>query len=136
MRKVLVASVVTSLLALPMAFGSTATTYVTYDCQHLRQRPSSILFACGDGNYYVNHLQWTGWHSKRAFGRGVFHFNDCKPDCAGGTFHKRRGSLLLRFRRWCSPERKFAFKHAYIRYNRPYQGRQKHSYGLVCPLHY
>lgn len=114
------------------ALGRSAT-YVTNDCQHVAQRPHVIVFACGDGNFYAKHLHWNAWHRKKAFGRGDFYYNDCDPDCADGHFHKVRGSLKLRFRRWCSKQHKFVFKHAYIHYNRPVGGRRRQNYGLACP---
>lgn len=51
-------------------------------------RPSSITFACGDGNFYVNHLKWTGWGSTFAAGMGTGSLNDCEPNCAAGHFHQ------------------------------------------------
>ncbi len=122
-----------TLVALPSALGRSPT-YVTYDCQHVKERPHSILFACGDGNFYVNHLRWFSWHRKKAFARGVYHYNDCDPNCAEGKFHRIRGSLKLEFRRWCADQKKFVFKHAYTHYRRPHRGHSRESFGLQCPF--
>lgn len=51
------------------------------------ERPSSILFACGDGNFYVSHLHWSNWTASSASAIGVGHQNDCTPYCAAGHFH-------------------------------------------------
>lgn len=109
-------------------------TYVTHDCQHVKIRPHRILFACADGGFYVNHLHWRSWHRRRAIGHGVFHQNDCRPDCAGGSFHKRHGRLVLRYRQWCPKIHKFVFKRAKIRYHRPLLGQRRETFHLSCPF--
>jgi hypothetical protein len=50
-------------------------------------RPHAILFACADGNFYVDHLRWASWSAPSASAVGIAHQNDCIPDCAGGHFH-------------------------------------------------
>jgi hypothetical protein len=50
-------------------------------------RPHRILFACADGNFYVDHLRWSSWAARSASGLGVGHQNDCMPYCAAGHFH-------------------------------------------------
>jgi hypothetical protein len=109
-------------------------TYVTHDCQHVKVKPRAILFACGDGNFYVKRLHWRAWHLRRAVAHGVYHFNDCKPDCARGTFHKRRGRLVLRRRLWCPDIDKFVFRRAKVRYKRPWNGKRRFSFRLFCPF--
>ena len=120
-------------LAVPSAQAAPVT-YVTKDCVHVAVEPHYILFACADGNYYANHLQWALWDLKRARGHGVFHQNDCKPDCASGHFHKRRGTIHLRYRRWCPKIHKYVFKHAHVHYNRPLLGRSGESFAMFCPI--
>ncbi|HEY7875222.1 MAG TPA: hypothetical protein VIG64_08875 [Actinomycetota bacterium] len=109
-------------------------TYVTHDCYSVKQEPAKILFACGDGNYYVNHLHWDAWGVRRAEGTGVFHFNDCEPDCARGQFHKRSGTLVLRYRKRCRDIEKNVFRQARITYERAWEGDRKTRFGLFCPL--
>ena len=122
------------LTSVPAMARKQRTTYVTHNCSNVKVRPRSILFACGDGNYYVKRLRWRSWHVGRAVGRGVFHMNDCAPDCARGEFHKRKGRLLLRRRLWCPEIDKFVFKRAKVRYRRPWQGKRKSSFRLFCPF--
>lgn len=57
-------------------------------CAHKPEvRPASIVVACADANFYVDHLHWTSWGSQAAVGVGTGHRNDCKPNCAAGHFH-------------------------------------------------
>jgi hypothetical protein len=109
-------------------------TYVTHNCQGVKTRPRSILFACADGGYYVKRLRWRSWRTWRAVGRGAFHFNDCDLTCVDGTFHKRKGRLILRRRLWCPSISKYVFKRAEIRYRRPWQGDRRYSWRLSCPF--
>lgn len=137
MKRVIATVCVATLASVSIPLSSAVArrpTYVTHDCQHVRQRPRSILFACGDGNYYVKRLHWRSWHKRWARARGVFHFNDCDPNCAEGTFHKRRGRLILRRRLWCPSIDKFVFRRAKVKYRRPWQGERRLSFGLYCPL--
>jgi len=58
------------------------------DCQgKLLVKPASITLACGDGNFYVEHLKWTGWGESFAAATGTGKANDCQPNCAAGHFH-------------------------------------------------
>ncbi|HET7481449.1 MAG TPA: hypothetical protein VFK89_01180 [Actinomycetota bacterium] len=130
-----VATAVLAALFVPVSAGGAEPTYVTHDCVSTRMEPSQIMFACGDGGFYVKHLHWSSWYRMHAHGRGVFHLNDCDPSCAGGTFHSRRGTLSLRYRLWCPDVHRWVFKRAKIRYDRPFPGhRRKESFRLYCPL--
>jgi hypothetical protein len=53
----------------------------------LHVKPSSFMFACGDGSSYVQGIAWTVWGSRDAVGDGTLFINDCTPDCARGHFH-------------------------------------------------
>ena len=53
----------------------------------VRVRPSSILIACGDGNFFATKLHWSRWDATDALAVGIGHSNDCTPDCARGHFH-------------------------------------------------
>ena len=57
-------------------------------------RPVSVVFACGDGNFGVDHLTWVAWGGPRAFGIGSAYANDCKPYCAAGHFKRYRAVLI------------------------------------------
>jgi hypothetical protein len=121
-------------LAVPAAAGM-HDTYVTYDCAHTKMEPRSILFACGDGNFFAKHLDWRRWHPHRAVGEGEFHQNACHPDCASGTFHEKGGRIILHGRMWCSNVHRYVFAHARIRFDRRLIGRKRVRFGLACPMH-
>lgn len=60
-------------------------------------KPSSILIS-GDGTFYFdghkkphNHaapLKWTSWTASGGLGSGFNWVNNCRPNCAAGTFHQ------------------------------------------------
>jgi hypothetical protein len=134
-------AIVVSILALAslsptnVVAGGRHTTYAMTDCMHLRTTPPEILFACGDGNYYVDHLHWTRWHTWKAAGWGLFHQNDCRPSCAEGTFHTEWGQIWLRHRERCTPPGKFVFQHARVLYAGRLLGRHRTAFGhLGCPI--
>jgi hypothetical protein len=58
-------------------------------------RPASVVFACGDGNFYATSLHWVTWGATAATAKGVGHQNDCKPYCAAGHFHTYSLSVRL-----------------------------------------
>ena len=92
------------------------------------------MFACADGGYFVTSLEWTGWHRFRATGRGLFHQNDCRPSCAEGTFHSRRGRITMSRRQWCAGVHRYVFRRARVVYVRPLLGRVRTNFRLSCPL--
>ena len=113
------------------AGGSTS---ATRDCLHTAIRPRSIVLACADANWYVKRLRWRSWGVQRAAGSGVFHFNDCVPNCSEGTFHARHGRIALTRRRWCGQAHVWVFTRAAISYDRAWQGHVHFTAGLPCPL--
>src|SRR5262249_5019134 len=68
-------------------------------------RPSAIVVACGDGNFYVTGLKWTRWTKMAATATGLAHQNDCKPYCAAGHFHTYPLALTLSRPEVCSNAR-------------------------------
>ncbi|HEY6294734.1 MAG TPA: hypothetical protein VIX15_03640 [Streptosporangiaceae bacterium] len=50
-------------------------------------RPSEYILPCGDGNAYLDHLNWSAWGSPSALASGTYTFNDCTPSCVGGHGH-------------------------------------------------
>ena len=121
------------LLAPALSSAAAHVTYVSPDCQRLHVRPESILFACGDGNYYASHLTWDRWEVKRAVGEGLFHQDDCRPNCADGTFHNRRGRIVLHGRVPCPGLHEKMFRRASVTYRRPLLGRSETSFRLLPP---
>jgi hypothetical protein len=61
----------------------------------VRVRPASIVFACGDGNFFATRLHWSRWDAQEAVATGTGHQNDCVPDCAHGRFHTYAVSVGL-----------------------------------------
>jgi hypothetical protein len=57
--------------------------------------PYRIVIACGDGNALFRDLSWRRWDAYVAKGHGLFTANDCKPNCAEGTFHSYRVRVKL-----------------------------------------
>jgi hypothetical protein len=60
-------------------------------------KPRQIIYS-GDGSAFLagakkvsrhsfGSLKWSSWTKTGAIGSGGSWFNDCKPDCAAGTFH-------------------------------------------------
>ena len=90
------------LIAPPAHGGGRDTTYVVAECGRLRTTPARIEFGC-TGGLYVDHLTWFRWHRFKAFGGGLFHMNDCHPNCAEGTYHTEWGHIWLRNRARCEP---------------------------------
>jgi hypothetical protein len=108
-------------------------TSVPTDCHHLAVRPRSIVFACADGGFSVRRLTWSSWHRFRASGRGVFHQNDCRPNCAEGAFHTAAGSIELRRRMVCGQRPRFVFRRVVIVFDHPLLHRDRVSFRLRCP---
>jgi len=70
-------------------------TRVVANCTHLAVKPRRVVVTCADGGIYVVFRHYRAWTRTLALGRGVYWFNDCKPSCAGGTFHHFRAFLRL-----------------------------------------
>ena len=109
-------------------------TLITHNCYRMKKMPGKIMFACADGGYYVDQLQWSSWGRQQASGRGVFHRNNCKPSCAGGTFHEQSGTIDVRRRKFCGDEKVYVFTRATIHYDEPLLGSSEESFKLWCPL--
>ena len=87
-------------LAAPVASASTRLPTLLGDAAHFRLtwqvRPASIL-STGDGSAILGgfdgtgaahpgHLKWQSWTATGATGSGADWIDDCKPNCANGTF--------------------------------------------------
>lgn len=84
------------LAALLLAAALTQPRPAWVDCMHHRDiRPAGLVIACGDGNFWLNRLDWTTWGSKSATAHGVGHLNSCTPYCAAGHFHAYGISIRL-----------------------------------------
>jgi hypothetical protein len=139
LRKSTLAVTVVLLLFVGTAASTAASGSRTYvaRCSDVAYKPHSIMFACGDGNFYVKKLHWRHWSAHWAVASGVFHANDCTPDCARGTFHRRAGILLLTRRLSCPSTNKMVFRHVTIRYDAP--AKESMNWGhpdfkTLCPM--
>ena len=78
----------------PAGFAAKPTRAVA-NCTHLAVKPRRVVVTCADGGIYVVFRHYRSWTHTAATGRGVYWINDCKPSCAGGTFHHHRAHLRL-----------------------------------------
>jgi len=64
-------------------------------CQgELKSQPETILLS-GDGSVFVNDLAWTGWGSEGATGHGTLKIDNCKPNCAQGSFKDYEATIVV-----------------------------------------
>jgi hypothetical protein len=81
---------------MPLVLALLAALTVFTGCGHQPQlRPTKVVFACADANFYATGISWTRWGPSAAEGVGVGHENDCKPYCAAGHFHTYRLTVRL-----------------------------------------
>lgn len=72
------------------------------DCQGKpMSRPSSVIFACGDGGVYASSVHWINWGAGFATATATMHANDCTPNCAQGHFHTYAAYLAVTGRERC-----------------------------------
>lgn len=58
-------------------------------------RPTSVIFACGDGGVYADGVRWSDWGKAFATATATMHANDCTPNCAEGHFHTYAATLAV-----------------------------------------
>jgi hypothetical protein len=93
--------------AAPLRTASTSKRYLTSDCVRPHFRPHRIILACGDGNFYINHISWDDWDGKVSHGKGTARQNDCDPSCAGGQFHSYPAKVRASKVRDCQGKRTY-----------------------------
>ncbi len=72
------------------------------DCTgKLQVRPSQVIFACGDGNFFAHGLSWTNWGATTTSSTGTGQFTDCTPNCAQGKAHSARIKVIASGRQSC-----------------------------------
>lgn len=64
-------------------------------------KPKDMTIACGDGNFRIEKIQWTGWGETFAAGVGTGTLNDCEPYCAAGHFHNYPMVVIASGRQTC-----------------------------------
>ena len=59
-------------------------------------KPKEIILACGDGNTFVNNINWIKWNNNTATGTGTLNWNTCLPQtCAGGIVQTYKAKITL-----------------------------------------
>ena len=93
MTRIALVTLVAALAAAAAAGASPGKAYVS-NCGKLEQHPAAIVLACADANYALAALKWSGWTLGSASATGQVRANDCTPNCAAGTFHSYKVSVV------------------------------------------
>ena len=71
-------------------------TYVASNgCSGHSYRPATITIACATGQFYASNLRYSSYGGATATAAGQLHLDNCKPDCARGTFQAYQGEVRL-----------------------------------------
>jgi hypothetical protein len=89
--------------------------FVPSRCYNEAEEPTTIIVACGDGNYQLKDLHWHNWGNSRTTASGHAWVNDCIPYCAAGTFHTYEAAVSLRKPRWCGADGKYEYRKMKVR---------------------
>jgi hypothetical protein len=120
-------------IAIRVDYKTRERVYGPAGCEDERIRPSTIVIACGDGNFFIKGIRWQRWRDHLAKGRGTAYANDCIPFCAAGHFHKYRIRLALSRPRWCATTERFKFARLDLRYPGAYPGGARaYHLGFRC----
>jgi hypothetical protein len=109
MRRALIVALVTAAAALSAGLALAAGTLPTLlgnwvkGPSRLLVRPAQIIYT-GDGTGILGgfdggkgkgfgHLTWTRWTTGSAFGHGADWIDDCRPDCAQGTYTAHKATV-------------------------------------------
>ena len=64
----------------------TSSEIYTWDCEYPEVKPAAITITCADGGQYIDDITWNTWGQSGARGIGMYHANECDPNCAEGDF--------------------------------------------------
>ena len=111
--------------------------YFPSRCYNFRQRPRSVIVACGDGNFQLRSMRWRNWTRAVAKGRGTALLNDCIPYCARGTFHRLPVTVKLSRRRLCRNVERYMYTRISWRHARrpSWLGRRSGAAPFPCRLY-
>ncbi|HKD88547.1 MAG TPA: hypothetical protein VKB62_08465 [Streptosporangiaceae bacterium] len=59
-----------------------------------KYEPAGLLMSA-DGSLYAKDMTWSGWGTATATGQGIAEANNCRPDCAKGTFSPHPVTIVL-----------------------------------------
>jgi hypothetical protein len=106
------------------------------DCQGKPQvRPSSVLFACGDGGVYATGVHWNDWGAPFATATATIHENTCTPNCAQGHFIVYPVYLAVTGRQQCSRGGAAYLKATYVPRKRGLPTRASQLNWIEFPCH-
>ena len=91
----LVAVGAVTLVAQPTPASAQQRTRVVAHCTEVSYQPAHYIFFCADGGAGLRHATYDRWGTWSARGSATYYFNDCKPSCAGGTWHQRAATFRL-----------------------------------------
>jgi hypothetical protein len=60
----------------------------------MKSQPTAMNLS-GDGTLYVQGITWRGWGTATATGTGTASLDNCKPNCAQGSYAKHPATLVL-----------------------------------------
>lgn len=60
----------------------------------MQARPQT-LFLSADGSLYLRPITWHGWETATATGTATAHADDCKPNCAQGTYSTYPATIIF-----------------------------------------
>jgi hypothetical protein len=69
--------------------------YVIGNCSKAEVRPSKLILACADANFYATVLRYRSYGGAVAVAQAVSHRNTCEPNCASGRFVSRAATVRL-----------------------------------------
>jgi hypothetical protein len=102
------------------------------DCSgKLQVRPSQVIFACGDGNFFAHGLRWTNWGASSTSATGTGQFTDCTPNCAQGKAHSAPIKVIASGRQSC-PGGRPAYASVTFAWIGPSPGRAPFSMRFPC----
>jgi hypothetical protein len=78
-----------------MARPSSERVYFPSHCGNSKFRPRTIVVACGDAGFIIEHIGWSHWGRKSARGSGTGVTKTCVPDCASGRIEKNPVSISV-----------------------------------------
>ena len=126
-----------SVLALGMPAAGSAHSSVTafMPCDGAAQvRPTTVVFACGDGGVYATNVRWMNWGQPFATATATMHENDCTPNCAQGHFHVYAAYLALSGSQRCGARLTYA-RAAYVARTRGLPNPRTHLDWQEFPCH-
>ena len=130
--KPVVAAIVLLAAALVARPAPAAPVMALPDCSgKLQVKPSQVIFACGDGNFFAHGLHWTSWGAGTTSATGTGQFTDCTPNCALGKAHSAPIRVIASGRQSC-PGGRPAYATVTFAWIGPSPGRAPFSMRLQC----